>query len=59
MYVGSDAPAADALYDAERFGVEGIRVADDSVKNMGDRGFLVTASVFGSTCMSKIISQGM
>jgi hypothetical protein len=41
MHVGADAPAADTLQDAERFGVESVRVTNDTVKGVGNGSFEV------------------
>jgi hypothetical protein len=39
MNISADAPTADTLQDAEGFGVESIRVTDDTVKSVGSGSF--------------------
>jgi hypothetical protein len=45
MHIGADAPAANTLQDAEGFGVERVRVTDNTVKGVGSGSFEVIGSV--------------
>lgn len=44
MHIGTDAPAANTLENAERFGIQSVGTADDTVKGMRNSGFEVVRS---------------